>query len=243
MIVLAISTSSPRGTVAVARGGAIVARIEYDGATSHAERLFAAIDEAMQLAGATRRDLGAIACDVGPGSFTGVRVGVSAAQGIALGLAIPAVGVGSLEAMARAARDEGVTAPVLAVLDAKKGEIFAAVHDAAGLLLWGPKHVARDSAPQVAIEIAGLLSASPPAPEASLVTVGVVADGLSGLSSPRRAPALDLPDAVAVAREAVARLSARCPAGDQDAAALEPLYVRAPDARPTAEALAGERPV
>src|SRR5690606_32392561 len=104
MILLAVSTSSPRGTVAVARDGAILSRVAYDGGTSHAERLFAVIEEALSAAGIGKGELDALACDVGPGSFTGVRVGVATCQGIALGLDRPVVGIGSLEAMAYAAR-------------------------------------------------------------------------------------------------------------------------------------------
>ncbi len=235
MIVLGVSTSSARGTVAVAQDGAILARVAYDGGTSHAERLFAAIDAALASAGVTRAALGAVACDVGPGSFTGVRVGVSACQGIALGLGLPAVGIGSLEAMACAARDEGIDRPVLALLDAKKGEVFAATYAASGEALWGPLHAARERADEVAAEAAGV--------SAEAVVVGVIAESLRCFAAPRRGDALDLPDAAAVAREACARLAASQDLAPFDAARLEPLYVRAPDAKPTAEALAGERPV
>jgi tRNA threonylcarbamoyladenosine biosynthesis protein TsaB len=234
MLLLAVSTSSARGTVAVVRGDALLARVAYDGGTSHAERLFGALDEALARAGVSRADLGAIACDVGPGSFTGVRVGVAACQGISLALGVPAVGVGALEAMCRGARDAGFTSAVVAVLDARKGEVFAAIHDAAGATLWGPVHLPRDESPAIEAARLGL------APDA--VVVGEVATTLVGLPPPLRGDALDLPDAEAVAREALDRL-ARGDAAGHDPALLSPLYVRAPDAKPSADGGSSGAPV
>lgn len=234
-MILAVSTSSPRGTVALVDGERVLARVVYDGGTAHAERLFAAIDDAMAQAGAERSDLHAVACDVGPGSFTGVRVGVCACQGIAVALGLPAIGVGSLEAMAGAARDGAVGATVVAVLDARKGEVFAAIVAADGGGLWGPVHLPRDEA---AAAIASARATRAP----GAVVVGEVVTTLDGLGDPQRGEALDLPDAVLVGRLAAGRLGAAAP-GSLDAALLEPLYVRAPDARPMATAPSREGPV
>lgn len=236
-IVLAVSTSSPRGSAAVIRGARVLSSVTYDGGTEHAERLFAAIDAAMTEAGVTRGDLGAVACDVGPGSFTGVRVGLAACQGIAVGLGVPAVGVGSLEAMAFAARESEGASAVLAVLDARKGEVFAAIHDRDGIAVWGPRHLPRE-------EVAALASARA---EHAAVVVGEVLATLPGdvaavLGAPIRARALDLPDAVAIGRAAAIRLG-EGPAAAFDPALLEPVYVRAPDARPMADAPPDEGPV
>jgi tRNA threonylcarbamoyladenosine biosynthesis protein TsaB len=233
MIILAISTSSARGTVAVLRREGVLARVAYDGGTAHAERLFGAIDEAMREAGAVRGDLRAIACDVGPGSFTGVRVGVCACQGIAVGLGIPAVGVGSLDAMTAAARAVAGPVAALAVLDAKKGEVFAAIHAPDGAPSWGPLHLPRGDA-------SSLLAARHA--HGAAVVVGEAAAGLEGLGAPVRGEALDLPDATHVGRRALVRL-AQDPPASLDAAQLEPLYVRAPDARPLASPPPGDGPV
>jgi len=225
MIVLSMSTSSPRGTVAIARDSRILARVAYDGGTSHAERLFAVIDEAMAHAGITRAEIDALACDIGPGSFTGVRVGVASAKGIAVALSIPVVGVGSLESMAHAAASIAAGRDVIAVVDARKGEVFAGAYDTALRPTWGPRHLGRDQAStlgDLAIERAALV-------------VGAVVTELSGLAPPPRAADLDLPDASSIALLAILRLAGLTSVEARmrfDAALLEATYVRAPDARP-----------
>src|SRR4051812_25416291 len=107
MKVLALSTSTPRGSVAVVDDGAVLASVAYVDLKSHAERIFGSIDLALAKAGLERSTIAAVACDLGPGSFTGVRVGVASAKGIALALGVPVFGVSSLEVMAAAAFTEG----------------------------------------------------------------------------------------------------------------------------------------
>jgi tRNA threonylcarbamoyladenosine biosynthesis protein TsaB len=235
LIVLSASTSSPRGTVAIALDGAIVARVAYDGGTSHAERIFTAIDGAMAQAGVARGDLTALACDVGPGSFTGVRVGVASLKGIAVALGLPVVGVGALEAMAFAAATDAGGRDVLAVVDARKGEVFAAAYDTSLSAGWGPEHVARADVGRL-----GEVATSRGALVVGEVVVELV--GLAPPPGPRRAEvctdAMDLPDAAAIAVLATSRLaslSAVDAARRFDAALLDISYVRAPDAKPLSE--------
>lgn len=224
MILLGLSTSTPRGSVAVARDGAPAAAAAYVDLQGHAERLFHAVDEALAAAGAARAALGAIACDVGPGSFTGVRVGVASAKGIAVALGLPLVGVVSLEAMAAAAFAEGAAAPedtVIAALDAKKGEIFAAAYRASGACVIPPETRPLAGA---SLDLAGA---------GRVVIVGEIAASLALPAGARlaRGPALDLPDAAWIARIAARRLAEGDRGGAED---VEPLYVRAPDATPMA---------
>lgn len=222
MALLAISTSTSRGSAAILGAGDAVAQVVYADLQGHAERLFEAIDDALARAGEERTAIQAVACDVGPGSFTGVRVGVASAKGIALALAAPLVGVVSLEAMARAAFVEGAAAQdelVMAAVDARKGEVFVGVWDASGATIVAP--CARPLATE-AFFVAGL------SPE-KLLVVGEVAAAVALPPGVRgaRGPSLDLPDAAWIGRVAQPRLAGGA-AGDP--AALEPLYVRPPDA-------------
>jgi tRNA threonylcarbamoyladenosine biosynthesis protein TsaB len=120
--------------VAVARRGIggpqILARAGERIARGHAERLHPMVEAALAEAKASYADLDRIAVTTGPGSFTGVRVGIAFARGLALALDIPAIGVGSLDALIvpLARSGEGTVA---AVLDAKHGEVYALVRDVA----------------------------------------------------------------------------------------------------------------
>jgi tRNA threonylcarbamoyladenosine biosynthesis protein TsaB len=221
---LALSTSTPRGSAALVRDGEAVAEVAYVDLQGHAERLFEAIDAVLARAGEARTAIDALACDVGPGSFTGVRVGVASAKGIALALSAPLVGVISLEAMARAAFAEGAAGPgdaVIAAIDAKKSEAFVAAWDASGAELLAP--CTRPLGPETLL-LAGV-------PPERLVVVGEIAAGLPLPPGARlaRGAALDLPDAAWIGRLAAPRLEG---GEGADPATLEPLYVRAPDAIP-----------
>lgn len=228
MKLLALSTTTPRGSAAVLVPGKPPCSATYVDLQGHAERVFHAIDEALALAGLDRRQIQALACDIGPGSFTGVRVGVASAKGIALALGLPLIGVVSLEAMASAAFSrEGVGAEdvVIAAVDAKKNEVFRAAyargegHRLVPLLAPAACPRAHESLSIVGetrrVHLAGEIVASlDPLPEGLL-----------------RGEALDLPDAVWIGRLALARLAEGEPG---DPAWVEPLYLRDADAKPMA---------
>jgi tRNA threonylcarbamoyladenosine biosynthesis protein TsaB len=228
MRALAIDTSTETAGVALCDGALCVARTPVDRdpqASSqpslHGERLLGLVEGIMQKAGWNKRDLELVACCIGPGSFTGVRVGVATAKGIALALALPIVGVGSLEAMAYAYLTQvAVVDPdeaVVALLDARKEEVFWAAYASNGALLAGPAHVA---AKQIA-EIAARVS------RRKIVYVGEIAGRLA-LEGARivTTTETDRPDPVMLARVAISSLTRR---GPDDLDALEPAYVRPPD--------------
>src|SRR4051812_48923104 len=100
MRALSIDASSRRATVVLLEAETVVAREHNDDSQNHAERLIDLIDRAMSAAGWTKTQIDLVASGLGPGSFTGIRVGLATAKGIALALDRPIVGVGSLEAMA-----------------------------------------------------------------------------------------------------------------------------------------------
>ncbi len=121
-------------------------RCVLDLGKGHAEHLMAVIGTALAEAGSTYTDLDAIAVSVGPGSFTGVRVGVAAARGLALALNIPAIGITTLAALARGARDDNPGRAVAASIDAGRGQSYLATFSAAGELTFGPAALAVEAA-------------------------------------------------------------------------------------------------
>jgi tRNA threonylcarbamoyladenosine biosynthesis protein TsaB len=113
--------------VAVAVAGREAASRVILSPAGHDRSLFTAMDEALAEAGVSRSEVGGVAVTRGPGAFTGLRVGIATAKGIAFALGIGMVGVSSLEALARGAFPwEGVVA---AVFDAKKGQVYGAAYD------------------------------------------------------------------------------------------------------------------
>ena len=140
MILLAIDTSANLCAACVwdAAAGRELGRWVRDIGKGHAEQLMGVIDEALAAAGKAFADLGAVAVAVGPGSFTGIRVGVAAARGLALALGIPSAGVTTLDALADEAGTVFPLRPVLAALDAGRGEFYVAAFDSGVGRIVGP---------------------------------------------------------------------------------------------------------
>ena len=133
MRVLAVETSTLSGGAALLDDERVVGEYILDVRITHSERLMAAIDQLLSDAGWTARDLEGLAVTVGPGSFTGLRVGLSTVKGLALALAIPVAAVPTLDAMA--ALLPFAALPVCPVLDARKREVYASLYrwDGAGM--------------------------------------------------------------------------------------------------------------
>jgi tRNA threonylcarbamoyladenosine biosynthesis protein TsaB len=243
--ILAIETSSQRGTVALVERLADDARVvlehSYDAAAGHSTQAMRAVDAVMREAGWSPQSLDRVVAGVGPGSFTGLRVGISVAQGIALAIGKPVVGVGSLRAMCHGVPDSmpGIRC---AFADARRGDWFAAAYDETGRELAGATVVPREGIAEwvrgVLVE-AGSANAAPSAADAAgtegaaegaarpVVLVGaILGDGLDGLPPPYRSDATDAPHA-----RCTALLGATL---DPATAPAEPEYVRDADAiRPT----------
>lgn len=128
MILLAIDTAGPRLQLALLRDGVVDTLVE-DMPKGQAERIFPAIDELLARGGTTFADLTRIAVTTGPGSFTGLRIGLSAARGLALALEIPVIGVPTLVAISLG----GPAEPRTVALDAKRGEAYVQAFTAPGL--------------------------------------------------------------------------------------------------------------
>jgi tRNA threonylcarbamoyladenosine biosynthesis protein TsaB len=139
MRLLAIDTSANRCAACVfdTESGEL-GRAVRDLGKGHAEHLMAVVQEALAEAGSSYAELNRIAVSVGPGSFTGIRVGVAAARGLALALKIPSVGITTLDALAKEARFAFAGREILAVIDARRGQFYLAGYDAGGILTEGP---------------------------------------------------------------------------------------------------------
>ena len=219
MRLLAIDTALETCSAAVldTTGGGIVAQESLPMVRGHAEALMPLIQRVM---GASRLDfaeLDRIAVTVGPGSFTGLRVGIAAARGIGLAAAKPVVGLTTLAAFAAPFIAEDESLPVVVAIDARHANVYLQVYGRAGRVLVAPRiaslheaglRAAAAGAPRLAGTAAELLAAAWPAGERPPRAV-----------DPRRAP-----DIAWVARLGVI--------ARETEAAPKPLYLRAPDAQP-----------
>jgi tRNA threonylcarbamoyladenosine biosynthesis protein TsaB len=123
--VLAFDTSGPALSAAAAESGGrgVLAWRREELARGHAERLLPMLREVLAGVGWGWADVGLVAVTRGPGSFTGLRAGVAVARALGLSLGCPVLGLGTLEVVAHAAAGAG--RPLLAVLDARRGEVYA----------------------------------------------------------------------------------------------------------------------
>ncbi|MFG1775361.1 tRNA (adenosine(37)-N6)-threonylcarbamoyltransferase complex dimerization subunit type 1 TsaB [Micromonospora sp. NPDC049048] len=214
MLVLVVDSSTPAVTAALAEvtaeGVATRAHRRTVDARAHGELLAPQVDAVLAEAGARPADLGAIVAGLGPGPFTGLRVGLVTAATIGQVLGVPTYGVCSLDAIGHPA---AAGEPVLAASDARRREIYWAVYDGAGQRIVGPEV----STPAVAAERARDLA----------VTVAV-GDGAHRYADTLGLPVRDeprYPDADVLATLAAERIRAGAPSE-----ALTPLYLRRPDA-------------
>jgi tRNA threonylcarbamoyladenosine biosynthesis protein TsaB len=204
-MILSIDTCLGASSVAVVGGERVLAARSEPMTRGHQERIGIIAREAAAEAGIAFTNLDRIGVTVGPGSFTGLRVGLAFAKGLATALSIPCVGVTTLEALAY-----GVDGFVAAVLDARMGQVYIQVF-ADGVALMAPDAL---GVGEVAARLAELYSGGP----ATLVGSGapLLAETLSGAQV--LTPVA--PDPVAIARLAAAR-----PAPSHSP---RPLYLRAP---------------
>ncbi len=209
MRILAFDTTGARCACALVEDGEPVAARGKAMRIGHAEHLFPQIEAVLTEANRVPVDLDAIAVATGPGSFSGIRIGVAAARGLALSLGIPAIGVGVLEALAEEAAGED-SAAVLVANAAPRDQLYLQLFHAgssAGIQPAGDPILGDPDCPIAT----GLASGTRIAGDAASRITG---DGLI------RLPGDGLPDPATLARIAMRRPDATPPA---------PLYVRPPD--------------
>ena len=220
MIVLAIDTALAACQAAVWADGRVLASAVEPMDRGHQERLAPLTAETVRRAGVAFDRIDRVAVTVGPGSFTGLRVGLAFAKGLALALDRPCAGVGTLEALAASGPAADLTA---AVIDARRDQVYLQVF--------------ADGAPVMAPDVLPLGEAAARLAELhSGGTVRLVGPGaplLEGLFGAARIDPLPFPDPQAVAVLAASRPAPTAPP--------RPLYLRAPDARTLEERGVGRR--
>lgn len=142
MLILGIETATPQVSVAIGGHEGVIALFEVARGRRHAETLVPAIEFCCAQADVDLADLGLIAVDVGPGLFTGMRVGLATAKALAQALRVPMIGISSLDLLAFPHRQSDRV--VVPVIDARKGEVFSAMYRAV------PGGVQQVAAPRVA---------------------------------------------------------------------------------------------
>lgn len=130
MKLLAVDTATESCAVAVTEHGALISELVSVRRQTHARHLLSMIDDALKLANCEVREMDGFAVTRGPGSFTGLRIGISTVKGLAMACGKPVVGVSSLGALA--ARMVHARHPVLAAIDARKKEVYCALFDSDG---------------------------------------------------------------------------------------------------------------
>jgi tRNA threonylcarbamoyladenosine biosynthesis protein TsaB len=208
MRVLGLDTALGACSAAVTHDGEVLAAIREPMLRGHQERLAPLVQEVMAQAGLPFAALDRIAVTVGPGSFTGLRVGLAFAKGLGLALGKPCVGIGSLEALAASEPGPGLCA---AVIDAKRDQVYLQLFDGGAALM------APDSLPVeiAAARLAELWRGGP------VRLVGPGAAALAGV-----APEIQVIERAAPHPRAICALAAV-----REPTPARPLYLRAPDAK------------
>jgi tRNA threonylcarbamoyladenosine biosynthesis protein TsaB len=214
MVILALDTTGPAGSTALMRGAQVVEVRAGDAARPQAERLPAELMALLDRHGIELPDVDVYAVATGPGSFTGLRIGIATMQGLALAHDKPLIGISGLDALAWIARTHHV-ARVATWVDAWRGEVYAALYENGAEIMPptvdAPAHLLRD------LGDATLFVGDGAAAYARLITTA------GGRTADPVAPPIAGAVAILAAREAEA---GHCPPPH----AIRPLYVRRPDA-------------
>lgn len=131
MIILAVDTTTFTGSVALLKKTQLIAEVNIDSSSTYSERLLPSVDFLLKTNRLTIQDVEGFAVSVGPGSFTGIRIGLSTVKSLSFASGKPVAGISTLKALAEKLRhsQERLLCPLL---DAKKGEIYAALFESRG---------------------------------------------------------------------------------------------------------------
>jgi tRNA threonylcarbamoyladenosine biosynthesis protein TsaB len=221
MLVLAIDTALAACSAAVldtAQGtlnGGILASESLPMVRGHAEALMPLVARVVKVSGLAFADFDRVVVTTGPGSFTGLRVGISAARGLGVATGIPVVGVSTLSAYSAPYLGADDNAPVVAAIDARHSHVYLQVFAPGGRTLVAPRLAPLSEAVRAASGIASCIVGS---------AAQAVADGVPQSTAPVIVDARDAPDIAWIAQ-----IGAVSPEPDSPP---RPEYLRAPDAQP-----------
>jgi tRNA threonylcarbamoyladenosine biosynthesis protein TsaB len=226
MRVMALDTTSRAGSVAIVEDGRIVLERAGDGSRTHGERL----PGELAALGVGWSSVDVFAVCAGPGSFTGLRIGIATIQGLAFVARRPVVGISALEAVAQlASRDVAEGATIASWIDAHRGEVFSALYQISAAPLFTPERLVEIEAPAVASPSATLDTWSRRDLRSTVFAGDGAARYVPALSTGGAIMRLAQPALLAGAVGAMAAVRAeRGEAGSPDA--VRPLYIRRPDA-------------
>ena len=220
MLILGIETATERVSVAIGGHEGVIGLFEVTKGRRHAETLVPAIEFTCRQAGIELEEISVVAVDVGPGLFTGMRVGLASAKAIAQALRIPMIGISSLDLLAFASRHSDKV--VVPVIDARKSEVFSAMYRQ---VPGGIQRIAEPTVGPVEELVADLMARNQ-----DVLCVGdgarrysdEIVEGyhceIGGDAHPSASPLVQLAHARALREEWV------------NAREIEPMYLRAPDA-------------
>lgn len=134
MKILSISTSSNIASVSISENDDCILELNIDNNKTHSETLMPLIYKLFNTSNINLSDINAIACDIGPGSFTGIRIGISSIKAIAESLSIPVIGVSSLEALAYNIQDVNYKT-ICSLIDARNNQVYCGIFNKDYILL------------------------------------------------------------------------------------------------------------
>ena len=237
MRLLGFDTATTACSAALWAEGEVTAHRRIEAGGRHAEALVPMLREVAAEGGTTLAAIDRFAVTVGPGSFTGIRIGLATARGLALALNRPLMGLSTLEVLAAGVPAGERDGPVLAALDAGRGRLYAQLFDRSLRALCPPQALTAEALPGLVVA-AGNGSPLAVVGTGQEVALAALAPGIEV----RPASGSPTPDARVLVRCAAARAEAEAEAEGGVAAPVRPLYLREAGARPKARTTGGNAP-
>lgn len=220
MIILSLDTTTRAGSCAVLDDDRVLASLRGDESRTHGERMPGELARVLEMAGVARERIDLLAVAIGPGAFTGLRIGLAAIQGLAMALNKPVAGVSALDALAEQV-PRGSVDRIVPWMDAQRGDVFGSILDGVS---WQQIEPPSTAAPRTLIDEwrtqlqGGRSIFIGDAVERDAAIISAI------VGSETRLPAILAPEIARLGR----RMAERGQAGPPHA--LEPIYVRRPDA-------------